>query len=59
MNGRFFAGRQVIATLYDGKQKFQRSGNDVEGEGDDEKKRLDAFASWLEKGGEQEDGDET
>jgi HIV Tat-specific factor 1 len=49
MNGRFFAGRQVIATLFDGKAKFKKSGGDEVDE--DEKKRLDAFANWLEKDG--------
>lgn len=61
MNGRFFDGRQVVATLFDGKaSKFRRSDKggpiaeeDEEGEGEeDEKKRLDAFAAWLEKDGE-------
>ena len=50
MNGRYFAGRQVEASLYSGKQRFKRSNTteDYEGEGDDiEKKRLDAFANWL------------
>ena len=58
MNGRFFDGRQVQATLFDGKTSmFRRSDRggplagdeeDAEEEGD-EKKRLDAFASWLEQ----------
>ncbi|KIK67446.1 hypothetical protein GYMLUDRAFT_1020457 [Collybiopsis luxurians FD-317 M1] len=50
MNGRFFDGRQVEASLYSGKQRFQRSGagDDFEDEGDEaEKKRLDDFAQWL------------
>jgi len=62
MNGRFFAGRQVIANLFDGKAKFRRSGvggdagaeeGEEGGESADaeEKKRLDAFAAWLEEGG--------
>lgn len=61
MHGRFFDGRQVIATLFDGKaSKFRRSDRggpapnedeeDDEGESAaDEKKRLDAFAAWLEQ----------
>lgn len=61
MNGRFFDGRQVIATLFDGKpSKFRRSDrggpapteDDDDNEGEsagDEKKRLDAFAAWLEQ----------
>lgn len=52
MNGRFFAGRQVEATLYTGKQRFKRSaiGDDVaEGAGSEEaeKARLAAFSEWL------------
>lgn len=59
MNGRFFDGQQVQATLFDGKTSmFRRSDrggplatdeDDAGGDGD-EKKRLDAFASWLEQG---------
>ena len=52
MQGRFFSGRKVEASLWIGKQHFKRSGvaEDVEevGGGDEgEKKRLDAFAHWL------------
>ena len=50
MNGRFFAGRRIEASLYAGKQRFKRSGagDDYEGGGDEgEKRRLDDFAKWL------------
>lgn len=50
MNGRFFAGRRIEASLYEGKQRFRRggAGDDYEGGGDEgEKKRLDDFAQWL------------
>ncbi|KAG9316468.1 hypothetical protein JVU11DRAFT_2504 [Chiua virens] len=50
MNGRFFAGRRIEASLYVGKQHFKRSGvgDDIEGDSDEaEKKRLDNFATWL------------
>jgi len=50
MNGRYFAGRRIEATLFAGKQRFQRSGarDEIEGEGAEaEKKRLDDFAQWL------------
>ena len=51
MQGRFFSGRKVEASLWIGKQHFKRSGvaEDVEEVvGDEgEKKRLDAFAHWL------------
>ncbi|KAG8956393.1 hypothetical protein FRC04_004474 [Tulasnella sp. 424] len=51
MNGRFFDGRKVSAALYTGRERFKKTGggNDLLGEEDEtEKKRLDAFASWLE-----------
>ncbi|KAI0088025.1 hypothetical protein BDY19DRAFT_951560 [Irpex rosettiformis] len=50
MNGRFFAGQRIEATLYAGKQRFRRSGTGEEIGGDNdeaEKKRLDDFANWL------------
>ncbi|KAJ7647343.1 hypothetical protein FB45DRAFT_893169 [Roridomyces roridus] len=50
MNGRFFDGLRVEASLYTGKQRFNRSGAGEEIDGDDdgaEKKRLDSFAQWL------------
>ncbi|TFL04728.1 hypothetical protein BDV98DRAFT_562743 [Pterulicium gracile] len=53
MNGRFFAGRKIEAGLYNGKQRFRRSGTgldaDLEEEGgaEQEKNRLDAFSNWL------------
>jgi HIV Tat-specific factor 1 len=51
MNGRFFAGRMIEASLYTGKQRFKRgnAGEDLlEGNDEDaEKKRLDQFAQWL------------
>ena len=53
MNGRFFAGRKVVASFLNGKPNFRRSGKeegDEEQEEGDEKQRLDAFAKWLEGG---------
>jgi len=50
MHGRFFDGQRVEATLYNGKERFKRSGTHDEIEGDDdvaEKERLDGFAQWL------------
>jgi HIV Tat-specific factor 1 len=50
MDGRFFATRRIEASLYSGKQRFQRSGagDAFEGDGDEaEKRRLDDFAKWL------------
>lgn len=54
MNGRFFDGRRIEASLYTGQQHFKRSGageNLEEGE-DSDKKRLDDFAEWLMKEGD-------
>lgn len=50
MDGRFFAGRRIEATLFSGKQRFKRSGavDEIEEEGvEAEGKRLDDFAQWL------------
>ncbi|KAF8210265.1 hypothetical protein K438DRAFT_1916720 [Mycena galopus ATCC 62051] len=50
MNGRFFDGLRVEASLYSGKQRFKRSGagDEIEGDNDEaEKSRLDNFAQWL------------
>ncbi|KAJ6586915.1 hypothetical protein DFH09DRAFT_910267 [Mycena vulgaris] len=50
MNGRFFDGLRVEASLYSGKQRFKRggAGDEIEGDNDEaEKKRLDDFAQWL------------
>lgn len=50
MNGRFFSGRRIEASLFSGRQRFKRSvaDDDEDGEGGDaEKKRLDDFAQWL------------
>ena len=49
MNGRFFAGRRIEASLYAGKQRIERTVDDaLEDAGDEtEKKRLDDFARWL------------
>ncbi|KAI0332351.1 hypothetical protein GY45DRAFT_1352820 [Cubamyces sp. BRFM 1775] len=54
MNGRFFAGRRIEASLYAGRQRFRRSGHgDNFGDGDEnEKRRLDDFAKWLMAEGE-------
>ncbi|KAI0081898.1 hypothetical protein K474DRAFT_1655770 [Panus rudis PR-1116 ss-1] len=55
MNGRFFAGRRIEASLYAGKQRFKRSGagDEILGDNDEaEKKRLEDFAQWLMREGE-------
>ncbi|ORY76631.1 hypothetical protein BCR37DRAFT_383264 [Protomyces lactucae-debilis] len=54
MHGRFFAGRQVEATLHDGKTKYKRSAKHAGDEDDEEEaQRLAKFGSWLE--GDNED----
>lgn len=60
MDGRFFAGRKVIAHLFEGKPKFRRSDTGFSVEGDEEvdavgeeQKRHDAFGDWLDAGGDQ------
>lgn len=46
MNGRYFAGKTVLAYLVEGKMRFKRSGKgDVGEEGKDGK---DGFGEWLE-----------
>ncbi|KAI0769779.1 hypothetical protein BD413DRAFT_477399 [Trametes elegans] len=54
MNGRFFAGRRIEASLYAGRQRFKRSGHgDNFGDNEEgEKMRLDEFAKWLMEEGE-------
>ncbi|KAF8345816.1 hypothetical protein F5887DRAFT_137416 [Amanita rubescens] len=49
MNGRYFAGQRVEASLYFGRQRFKRSGaEEPELNGQEaEKQRLDDFAKWL------------
>jgi len=53
MNGRFFAGRKVVASYLNGKPNFKRAGKEEEEEEEEEgneKQRLDKFAKWLEGG---------
>ncbi|EPQ57458.1 hypothetical protein GLOTRDRAFT_58836 [Gloeophyllum trabeum ATCC 11539] len=49
MNGRFFAGRRIEASLYSGRQRFKKSGGEIDLEGGEEaeKKRLAEFEQWL------------
>ncbi|KIJ39912.1 hypothetical protein M422DRAFT_780920 [Sphaerobolus stellatus SS14] len=56
MNGRFFAGRQVEASLFTGGERFQRSGvgedPDDESTAKEGKKQLYDSAQWIMKEGE-------
>lgn len=58
MNGRFFAGAKIEAYIYDGLERFRKSGKATSAEDDaDETSRLDKFGAWLEeegKGAEEE-----
>ena len=53
MNGRFFAQKQLSATLYDGLTDYgppagkKRAGSDSDDD-EEEEERLDAFGDWLE-----------
>lgn len=48
MDGRYFAGRRIVAILLDGKPKFRRSARSEE----DDEQRADAFGEWLDRGGD-------
>lgn len=55
MNGRYFAGRKVEAYLFDGKERFKKSGpnrTQEDGEEAGEKERLADFEEWLMAEGE-------
>jgi HIV Tat-specific factor 1 len=55
MNGRYFAKRKIEASLFDGKERFKKSGpglaHEVGGEAE-EKERLADFEKWLMEEGE-------
>ncbi|TPX65384.1 hypothetical protein SpCBS45565_g05212 [Spizellomyces sp. 'palustris'] len=47
MHGRFFAGRRVEAHIMQGKEKYRESKSQDQTE-EEEKKRLEAYETWLE-----------
>ena len=69
MNKRFFAGRSITASLFDGSQKYRKSGQGgptLEGTGlggdegiveEKERERLERYAEWLER--DHENGNES
>ncbi|KAI9263295.1 hypothetical protein BDA99DRAFT_64039 [Phascolomyces articulosus] len=59
MNNRYFAGRQISAEIYDGKERYQKSGTKGTEEDDEEaeKARLERYAKWLEEGGSDHEED--
>ncbi|EPX73347.1 U2 snRNP-associated protein Uap2 [Schizosaccharomyces octosporus yFS286] len=50
MQGRYFDGRIVEASIYDGTTRFRKSGKQSFDNDEDEEHRLERFASWLESG---------
>ncbi|KAK9363510.1 hypothetical protein V1504DRAFT_489402 [Lipomyces starkeyi] len=57
MDGRYFSGRQLEASIYDGRVRYQKSGK-KHGDEDDkvEEERLARFGEWLEH--DEADGDD-
>ncbi|RKP12348.1 hypothetical protein BJ684DRAFT_11613, partial [Piptocephalis cylindrospora] len=55
MNGRFFGGRRVEASIYDGSRKLHRAQERNTGE---EARRLDAFSDWIEGFGSDDEDDD-
>src|SRR5947209_7968981 len=49
MNGRFFAGRRVEAEIFDGKQKYLKTGSKSNETDEEEATRLEKYAKWLEE----------
>ncbi|KAF0462694.1 Splicing factor u2af-associated protein 2 [Gigaspora margarita] len=49
MNGRFFAGRKIEAHIFDGKQKYQKTGSKSNETEEEESIRLEKYAKWLEQ----------
>ncbi|KAG1457138.1 hypothetical protein G6F56_006674 [Rhizopus delemar] len=55
MNNRFFAGQQIIAEIFDGTTKYEKSGGKTTEEDEEaEKQRLERYAKWLEEQGGEE-----
>ena len=44
MHGRFFAGKQLQAEIYDGKTKYEKTLRETE---EEEEKRMEAYEKWL------------
>ncbi|KAF9354480.1 hypothetical protein BGX34_011009, partial [Mortierella sp. NVP85] len=47
MSGRYFAGQRVVAEIYDGHTKYETKRSREEQE-EDERRRLERYAKWLE-----------
>ena len=55
MNGRYFAGRMIVAHLFDGEERFKKSGagqTQEDGAEAGENERLADFEKWLMAEGE-------
>jgi HIV Tat-specific factor 1 len=51
MNGRYFSGRQIVAEIYDGKERYKKAKGGTTGDEEtDETMRLEKFGAWLEDG---------
>ncbi|KAJ2285260.1 hypothetical protein IWW55_007309 [Coemansia sp. RSA 2706] len=52
MNGRFFGGRQVEASIYDGQTRYRSSKDDskMANAADAEEARMAHYAEWLDSG---------
>ncbi|GBB86581.1 hypothetical protein RclHR1_00130022 [Rhizophagus clarus] len=49
MNGRFFAGRRIEAEIFDGKQKYKKTGAKSGETEEEESVRLEKYSKWLEQ----------
>jgi HIV Tat-specific factor 1 len=47
MSGRYFGGQRVVAEIYDGHTKYETKRSREEQE-EDERRRLERYAKWLE-----------
>ncbi|KAK9371126.1 hypothetical protein V1509DRAFT_606932 [Lipomyces kononenkoae] len=59
MDSRYFSGRQLEASIYDGRVRYKKSGKKHGDEDDNvEEERLARFGEWLEEHDEAEDDDD-
>lgn len=54
MNGRFYTGRKLEADFYDGTKRYKtkedlKKQQNVDGDDDEEQKRIEEFGNWLER----------
>lgn len=46
-DGRFFDGRRIAASIYDGRERFGADSDDLAGDEEEEKARLSRYGDWL------------